>query len=278
MEINYSFHIGQRCQSLAFLQSNNFLTGYNLFAGSYISFKSTINIIKNNFKDFENHIVKFNISELKNEDDNIKFVRCHDYSHEKILEYKTLLKSNDFNFFFKKNYYYNANYCINLKYTDIENFIINDLFYWKNNYLVLPNSDYSSDEQIDTFNRIKERFKNCLENNNPEKILLIFMDTLIIDSDIEKKINDVIDTYTLQYNLFYIIPIYNENENEKNMNNEKITKINNITFYTIYFPSLEIQKINNPNDDNPLSFVENYNNIKNKLSECYNLNLINTDN
>ena len=273
MEINYVFHIGGRCQSLAFLQDNNLLTGYNCFSGTYLSFKTAIDIIKNNFNDFENNIVKFNISELKNDNDNIKFIRCHDYSDEKIVNIKNILKENDFNFFFKKNYYYYADYCINLKYTDIENLTINDLFYWKNNYLVLPNTDYSSDVQIDTFNRRKERFKNCLENNNSEKILLVFMDTLTIDSDVDKKINNVIDIYTIQYNLFYIIPIYNDNE--KNMNNEKITKINNITFYTIYFESLEFQKINNPNDDNPLSNVENYNNIKNKLFECYNLNLIN---
>ena len=72
---------------------------------------------------------------------------------------------------------------------------------------MLPNTDYSSDVQIDTFNRRKERFKNCLENNNSEKILLVFMDTLTIDSDVDKKINNVIDIYTIQYNLFYIILI-----------------------------------------------------------------------
>ena len=76
MEINYSFHIGGRCQSLAFLTNNKLLSGYNCFSGIYTSFKSAINVIKNNFEDFENHIVKFKISELKNNNSSIKFIRC----------------------------------------------------------------------------------------------------------------------------------------------------------------------------------------------------------
>lgn len=48
--INYSFHIGQRCQSLFFLNQNNFLSGLNCFSGIYISFDSVLSIINNNFQ------------------------------------------------------------------------------------------------------------------------------------------------------------------------------------------------------------------------------------
>jgi hypothetical protein len=270
--INYVFHIGNRCQSLEFLRKNNFLSGFNCFSGTCVSFNSVINIIKNDFSDFENYIVKFTINNLKKEDDHIEFIRCYDFTQEKIELIKKLIKENSFYFFFHTNYYSSSNYCINLKYTDIDNFSINDLFFWKNNYLLLPNTDYSNLEQLSIYNKRKERFQNCLKMNKSETILLIYMDTLTLDTNINKKYDDINEIYTLPYNLFYIIPIYSEKT--KDINNEKIFKIKNITFYSIYFENLDYQKNNNPNDDNSLFlYKEQYNKINEILLQLYEFNI-----
>jgi hypothetical protein len=271
--INYVFHIGQRCQSLEFLRINNLLSGYNCFSGLYISFNSIIKIINNDFNDFDNYIVKFTIDKLKNEVDNsIEFIRCYDYSEEKMNDLKLKIIDNKFNFFFSKNFYSNKNYCINLKYTDECNFKENDLYFWKNNYCLMPNSDYSNIDELNRINRRKERFENILKTNKTDTILLIYMDQLLLDNDIDIKINDITN-YNLPYNLFYIIPIYSETT--KNINNEKIIKHNNITIYTIYFESIEFQKINNPNDDNNLSYVEQYKKIKEQLLKSYEFDIVN---
>lgn len=222
----------------------------------------------------ENYIVKIVISKLQNEnDDSIEFIRCFDYTEEKIKSMKEVIKKINYDFFFKRNYYYEYDYCINLKYTDLNNFKIDDMYFWKNNYCTMPNSNYGNEEQIATFNRRRDRLKNCLESKNSENILLIYMDQLILDTSINEKIEDIIKKYNLPYSLFYIIPIYSEISEDEN--NEKLTKINNITFYTVYFKSLEFQKINNPNDDCNLFYVDQYNKIKENLSKSYNFDIIN---
>ena len=269
--IKYSFHLGERCQFLHLLMENNLISGFNLFSGTYISFSSVIDIIKNDFKNFENNIVKFKISKLKNEnDDSIEFIRCNDYLKEKLDNIKKTIINNDFNFFFSKNYYSNSNYCINLQYTDEENFKVNDTYFYKNNYYLMPNSDYSDENWLNTVNRRKNRFSECIKNNKSESILLIYMSKLVIDTDINNQVNEIIEKYTLPYNLFYVMTIYSVTE-EKNPNNERIIKINNITIYTVYFPSIEFQKNNNPNYDNHLSFTDSYNKIKDALVSSYDL-------
>lgn len=272
--MNYVFHIGRRCQTLDFLKWNNFLSGFNPFSGISNSFSVAVELIKNGFEDYENYVVKFQISKINNDnDDSIEFIRCYNYSDEKLKIIKSLIKQNKFNGFFKQNYYFYRNFCINLKYTDIDNFLFEEMFFWKNNYLIYPNTDYSSEEQLDTYNRRKERFQNCLKNNKSESILLIYMENLVLDSDYENTINNAVNIYTLPYNLFYIVPIYSKT-NSKNMSHEKILKINNITFYVIYFESLDYQKINNPGDDNYLGFTNEYNKIKEALLKSYTFDIV----
>lgn len=275
--IKYSFHIGERCNSLVHFKDSNLLSSFNCFGGFYVSFNSAIRIIKDNFINFENNIVKFKIAELKNILD-VQFIRCHDYNIDELNEIKKLLINNNFYFFYRENTYKNSNYCINLTYTDKSNFLINDMYYYKNNYCAMPNSDYTDDECLNRYYRRKNRFQECLNSENPESILLIYMDKLVIDTDINSKITDVVNQYQLKYQLkyklFYIIPIYSINE--KKLENEKIINIDNITFYTIYFTSLESQIINNPNDDNSLMLhTEEYKKITSTIKECYNFdNLI----
>ena len=274
-QIKYCFHIGERCNSLAHFKNNNLLYSFNCFSGLYISFNSVIQIIKNNFNNFENNIAKFKIAELKDTLD-VQFIRC-DINIDELNEIKNLLINNNFDFFYKENFYKNHNYCINLTYTDKSNFLKNDMYFYNNNYCIMPNSDYNDDECLNTYYRRKNRFQECLNNQNPELILLIYMDKLVIDTDINLKITDVVNQYQLKYKLFYIIPIYSINE--KNLENEKIINIDNITFYTIYFSSLEFQKNNNPNDDNALGlYPEEYNKITLTIKECYNFdNLVKID-
>lgn len=262
------FHLGHRCQSLDFLRSNNLLTGFNPFSGTAQSFTSAINVMLNDFNDFDNYIVKFCIDKLNDDNDGIQFIRCYDYTQEQMTHIKSIIKQCEFLFFYNKNYYHNKNYCINLKYTDIDNFKINDLFFWKNNYLLLPNSDYGSEEQLSIYNRRKERFLDCLNDNN-KQTLLVYMDTLQFEDNIKSKIDEIISIYKLRHKLYYIIPftsLSNSKWEEQNFN------INNITFYTIKFESLEFQKINNPNDDNALLlFTSQYNKIKENLKNIYKL-------
>jgi hypothetical protein len=98
------------------------------------------------------------------------------------------------------------------------------------------------------------------------------MDILTLECNFDEKINNIINHYKLPYNLFYIIPIYKESTNDTN--NEKTIKINNITFFIIYFKSIEFQKNNNKNDDNHLGFTNEYNKIKDTLLKSYDINII----
>ena len=75
----------------------------------------------------------------------------------------------------------------------------------------------------------------------------------------------------MPYNLFYIIPIYS---NTNNFDSEKIIKIGNITFATIYFPSLDLQKLNNPGDDNSIVYNLEFNKIQQILISSYDLQII----
>ena len=104
--INFVYHIGERCNLLAHLVNSNLLSGMNCFSGLYISFNSVIDIIKNDYNNFENNIVKFKILQLKNiEDNSIVFIRCIDYDQEELNKIKNLILNCDWNFFYKENYY-----------------------------------------------------------------------------------------------------------------------------------------------------------------------------
>lgn len=271
MEINYVFHIGERCNSLHYLSQNNLLSGMNCFSGSYISFASAIDIISNNFNNLKNNIVQFKICDLtKTDDGGIVFVRCYDYTDEKKEHITKLIKNIKWDFFFKENYYAKANYCVNLQYTDEENFKENDIYFFKNKFCIFPNSDYV-DADLERLERRTNRFQKCLTDMVSSSILLIYMDKLILDTDIDKKINEVTEIYKLPYNLFYIIPIYSHTNN---LDNEKITKVNNITFFTIYFPSLDFQKTHHPNDDNWIGFTTEYDKIIDNLLKSYDLKIV----
>jgi hypothetical protein len=260
IQINYSFHIGERCQSSHFLSTNNLISCCNPFSGIYISFDKAIEIMNNNFKDFLNNITYFIISQKKliniiNQNKNFENI-------DKLIE------NNKFDFFHKKNYYSDADYCLSLNYTDLKNFEIDDLYYWKS-YCVMPNANYNTENQIETYTRRKDRFLNILQNKNKENILLIYQNKLIKYCDVFDYINTIIIMYNLEYNLFFIIPIDTDDLNFE----DKIQYHNNITFYLIKFPNLESQILNNPNDDNPLSNSEEYNKIKQKINELYDMKL-----
>jgi hypothetical protein len=259
-KINYSFHIGERCQFLALLKNNNLISGLNPFSGTYISINNSFKLIKSKFEDFENNLLQFKIStkeyNIINKTKNI----------DKLDE---MIKNNKFYFFDKENFYKDKDYCINLNYTSESNFLIDDMYYW-NDYFVLPNVNYNLDTQKDTYYRRKNRFMNCLETNNPDEILLIYMNKLIPSSiDVYNFIEHIKSTYDLSYNLFLIIPTSDKIT-------EEIVIYNNIYFYIINFPSLEIQLNNNPGDDLSLHiYCHQYNTIKSKLFEYFDINLMN---
>lgn len=271
MEINYVFHIGERCNSLEYFKSNNLLSGMNCFSGTYTSFNSVIDIISNNFNNIENNIVRFKICDLGNKDnEGIVFARCYDYTDEQKEHITKLIKNSKWDFFFKENYYTNANFCVNLQYTDEENLKENDLYFYKNKFCIFPNADYV-DADLERLERRTNRFKKCLTDMASSSILLIYMDKLTLDTDIDVKMNEVIEIYKLPYNLFYIIPIYSH---INNLSNEKIITVNNITFSVIYFPSLDIQKRDHPNDDNCLCYNTEYSKIKDTLLQSYDLKIV----
>lgn len=271
MEINYVFHIGERCNSLEYFRINDLLSDMNCFSGAYVSFNSVINIISNNFNNLENNIVKFKICDLGNTDNaGIVFSRCDDYTDEKKENIKKLIKNSKWDFFFQENYYTKANFSINLQYTDEENFKENDLYFYKNNFCIFPNADYA-DIDIDRLERRTRRFKKHLTYLISSSILLIYMDKLTLDTDIDIKINEVTEIYKLPYNLFYIIPIYSHTNN---LSNEKIIKVNNITFSIIYFPSFDVQKRDHPNDDNWIGYNTEFSKIKDTLLQSYDLKIV----
>ena len=205
-----------------------------------------------------------------NTENNIKFIRCDEsITDEKKEEIIRLVNSNSWNFFYAKNTYFYVDYCINLTYTDIENFKTNDMICYENRFFVLPNTkmDEESDSGTQRVRRRMERFKKVLDTNVPEDILLVFMDLLHESSNVEAKIEKIKNIYTLKQLLFYIIPYYSSS-------GENITKKtiqhNNIIFFLVPFPSLEYQKINNPGDDNCHLIPENQD-IVNALEELYDI-------
>lgn len=260
--INYAFHIGERCQSYGFFSSNKLISCANPFSGIYVSFDMAINIINNNFIDYIDNIAYFIISKKKlinivnkNKDfDNI----------DKFIE------NNKFNFFHKENYYKNNDYCISLNYTDLNNFNIDDMYYW-NSYCVMPNVNYNTNQQIEIYTKRKKRFLNILHNVNEENILLIYQNKLIKYCDLLNFIDNIIKKYNLKYNLFFIIPVSNNDVNFE----DDVYYHDNIIFYIIKFPDIEYQIKNNSNDDNALSYTTQYNKIKQKINELYNYELIN---
>ena len=273
MAINYVFHIGGRCQSLAYMKENALLSGYNCFSGAYVSFPAAVNIITNNFKDVTNYIVKFKIADIgTNKKDNIVFARCHDYTGEtkdRIAEY---INCSKWDFFYQKNFYFNSDYCINMAYTDIDNLSNNDLILYKNNYFVLPNSDYTNNVvDIERLTRRTQRFNDCLSQKDSSSILLVFMDTLTLDTEIDIKMKNVVEIYQLPYNLCYVIPTYS---NDDVSITEKIIRVNNITFSIIQFPSLSVQKRDHPGDDNWIGYRSEFDKIKETLTQSYDINLI----
>lgn len=269
MDINYIFHIGERCQHLAFLKENNLLSGYNCMSGLYISFESSLALIKNDCLDLTYNNAIFTIS--KKNVDGIKFIKCNNFSESEIKNIESLLIDNPMFFFNAENYYKNSDYSINLKYTDLSNLSITDMYDWENKYCVMPNADYSSDILLETVERRKDRFISCLQENT-DNVLLIYINKSILDSSCNDKILYISKIYDLSYNLFYVLPVYCQDENEKKLNEETIV-IRNITFFIVYFPSIKIQKITNPNDDNNLSFIDQYDKIKIAILNTYNIDL-----
>jgi hypothetical protein len=262
--MKYVFHIGERCNSLDVLKNANLLSGMNIFSGLYISFSSVVSILKHNFHNFENNIVKFCIATLSDVK-TIEFIRSDTLDQNtKDIIVKELQKGK-FKFFFKENYYKHAPYCIQLDYTDICNVSLEDLYFCKNKYCLMPNSDYSN---LDTFTRRKNRFVACL-NECPKETLLVYMDKLTHTDQLSSFINNIKEMYDFEYPLFYIIPFYNDDNTEEN---DKIIKHKNITFCCVLFKNLEYQKQNNPNDDNATYlYKKEYNKILEILKETYNL-------
>lgn len=267
--MKYVFHIGERCQHLKFLENKNLLSGFNLFSGLYISFESSLQLLKNNCVGLDKNNVKFIIS--KKETEGIKFISCDTFSESEIKNIEQLISANKFMYFGAENFYKNNNYSINLKFTDIDNFLKNDLYDWSGTYCVMPNTDYSDKDQIDKYIRRRNRFVDCLHANESET-LLVYINKSISDKDCLNKMNYVSELYDLPYKLFYVIPVYCDNDGERCVNEETVF-IKNITFYTVYFPDNYFQKINNPTDDNNLSYHEQYEKIHNALLNSYDFNI-----
>ena len=254
--MKYIFHIGERCNSYYGLNKYNILSGVNPLNGIYISFENSIKHINTQFNDFINDIVEFTISKK----DNFYYINNIPYNKDKIEE---LIIKNKFYFFNSENYYKDKNYCINIKYTDINNFLIDDIYFWKNNYMILPNTTFQSKIDIDRFNRRKNRFLNTI-NNNANDTLLIYMDKLMSINTSLNTINHIKNIYNLDFNLLYIIPTYSEITSD-------IIKYNNITFLYITFPDINFQYKNNPNDDNShVIYNKQFELIYNKIIEIYN--------
>ena len=137
----------------------------------------------------------------------------------------------------------------------------------------MPNTNYASKIQIKTFNRRKNRFLDVLHNKKYEHILLIYQTKLCKYTNYNSVIEETIKIYNLKYNLFFIIPVYFDNNDDEF--EEKVITNKNITFYLIKFPSLEYQLKNFPNNDlSTDGHKSQYNKIKFKLSEIYDLNII----
>ncbi len=258
--INYIFHIGERCNMYYSLLEHKLISGVTPLNGIYNSFDVAIDLINNKFSDFTDDIVEFCIADKTY----FNYVKNIPKDKDRIEE---LIKKNKMFFFYKENYYSKNNYCINLKYTNILNLLINDIYNWRDSYLALPNTTFITKEGNDTFIRRKDRFINCIERNNAETILLIYMDKLqSIDVSLDT-IHNVKHTYNLNYNLFYVIPT------DDTIINDTII-YNNITFFYVNFPSIETQMVNNPNDDNSRNYTSSYNKITQKIRDSYNISLI----
>lgn len=264
--IKYSFHIGERCQSHSFLKKNGLISTYTPFAGTYISFDNSIKFINNNFEDYLNNIACFTLMKYDINDVNI-INKNKEYNNV-----EKLLSKCKFDFFYKENFYFGHPYSINLGYTDLNNFKIDDMYNWKS-FCVMPNMNYATDSQIEKHTRRKNRLLDVLHNKKYEHILLIYQTKLCKYINYKSVIEETIKIYNLKYNLFFIIPVYFDNYNDE-FEEEVITN-KNITFYLIKFPSLEYQLKNYPSDDNKVKWNKSqYNKIKYKISEIYDLNII----
>lgn len=270
ININYCFHLGERCNSLFVLKENNILSGHNLFSGTYISFESANEIITNGLDTFFTNNVTFIISKLKTNEKKIDFFNCDDIDKNIIEKYIT---NNDFLFFNSENYYKDSFYSINLKYTDISNLLINDLYNYKNRYFVMPNNNFNDETFINNTIRRSKRFDDCLKSTGVG--LLIYMDKLTDINIVSNVINNVTTIYKQPQYLFYIIPIYKNQEYNVNNIYSNITRINNIIFFEIEFPSLSYQLIHNPNDDNIVSYTVQYSKIIETIKNIFNFDNIN---
>lgn len=270
--INYIFHIGERCQHYQFLSNNNLLTAYNMFTGISVSFPSVVKLLKNGCNDLKNNIAKFTISNKHIE--GVTFINCNNYTNEELNYYGKLIIENKFNFFGSKNFYYTQPYCINIKYTDMNNLLEHDIYNWNDEVCIMPNSNYADAVFLDKVNRRIDRFIDTI-NNNLENTLLFYMNKSVLDINCEDKIKYICSIYDLPYKLFYVIPVYSEDNNTNPLVEEGIRVINNINFCIVYFPSNNFQLINNPNDDNALIFTNEYNKIKSMLINSYDIELIN---
>lgn len=263
--INYSFHLGERNQSYYFLSQNKFISGDNPFSGTYVSFDVVIDIINNNFNDCLNNVAYLNISKKR-----LTNIVNKTNDFENIDE---LVQSNDFEFFHKENFYKNKDYCISLNYTDMDNFKINDMYYWKR-YFVMPNVNYNTEKQMNVFAKRKKRFLDVLNNEHKDNILLIYQNKMISCLDVDSFIENVVKIYNLPFELFYIVPV-DAHTNDGVDFDDKIVTVGNIVFYIVGFPNLEYQIANNPSDDNELtSCKEQYEKIKNKINELYDMKLV----
>lgn len=269
MEIKYAFHIGERCQFLAFLKTNKLVSGDTCFSGICISFHSALEILHDRFENFGNNIVKYVIADLHAGNKNtIQFIDCDDsFTDEKkeVIEKKLMQGKQDF--FYKENFYKASNYCLHLKYTDDENIGLDDSYFVKTKrYCFMPNADYSLPSLKEAIIRRKNRLLQCLDEN-PKQTLLLYMDKLINISELNDKMNEVVITFALPQNLFYFIPFYTI-DNTRVVSFTK--KVNNIVFCCVQFPSLEYQKKRNPNDDNCLAnYNESFEKMKSFLLQSY---------
>jgi hypothetical protein len=274
MQIKYAFHIGERCQFLAFLKSKKLVSSDTCFSGIYVSFDSAIEIINDRFINFAHNIVKYRIEDLHAGNKNcIQFIDCdpeYDLEKKQSIEKKLLQGKQDF--FFKENYYKSSNYCMHLKYTDEANIGLNDGYFVKSQrYCFMPNSDYSLSSMKEAVVRRSDRFLQCLDEH-VSSVLLLYMDKLINTANLNERMTEVENKYTLPQQLFFFIPFYTT-DNSRVVSFTK--KVNNIVFCCVQFQSLEYQKNHNPNDDNCLgNYNASFETMKTFLLQSYEMSNI----
>lgn len=237
-EINYVFNIGKRCNGTEFLKSFNLRKFSSPFDWMFINIETSLELIKNNFKEFIDDIVYININnDIKN---SLKGKEIDD----KLIELKNISYiAHDYN---------NNQLFFNQKFLPEK--IDSNIYNWDRILLFLHYNFYN-EADIEKLKRRQERFQSIIKEN-PENTLLFYLSQILTnDKAVIIKEKVIEKSKTVKANIVTVLCI--EELDESKWYQTSIEIYDNLYFIKFLVPSYDIQIHKWNSLDNHMKELEN---------------------